>query len=779
MRVRPRTSGGRSVIRIATRARAALVIAALVLTSAGPIPRPALGAAGLVPLTAGQLSGNLSADVFGYLPYWSIGSWTDAYLRYDLLTTIAFFGVGVNDDGTLNTTTPGYQAYMSGTATTIIQHAHAAGVRTVITFQSFGLAHNAAFFSNPTAQRTFVREATALMAARGADGANLDVELISGTYFPMYGALVKSLGDAARAANPIAQISVATNGNTSGAAMAATAVANGADRAFLMGYAYRSAGSSPTGSISPLVRFDGGLSLSASLDMYAAKGVPANRTLLGLPYYGLTWPTVSSELHAARQPDSAGLGAGRNFFPSGLPGAVPPGAVLDHDPVEQSARLTWFDATVGSWYQTYYDDGQSLAPKEHLVLDRGLAGMGIWALGYDRGRSGYWETIAAIFRPLTTETSYVPLQPARVLDTRSGNGLAGRFKANFPRTWQVTGRGGVPTTAVAVTGNVTVADQTAGGYVSVTSVASVAPTTSTVNFPIADNRANNVTITLGPGGTLSAVYRARPGQTTQLIFDVTGYFVDDPGGATYHATAPARVLDTRFGTGLSTPFPSGASRAWQVAGRGGVPVAAIAVSGNVTVTGQSSAGFVAVTPVATSSPATSTLNFPAGDTRANGIIVPLGSDGTLSAIFKGKPGSKADLIFDVTGYFLPDQNGARFVGLAPKRLLDTRTGTGLSGDFDANVARTLAVVPFNSIPSDAVAISGNLTAVDETAGGWVSLTEVATTTPATSTLNFPAGDVRANGVVAPLGPKGTVGLVYRARKGNSADLVLDVTGYFH
>jgi spore germination protein YaaH len=767
-------------MRIPIRARVAVLIGALVLALPGPTLRPTDAATtGLAPLTAGQVSHNLSADVFGYLPYWSIGTWTDAYLHYDLLTTIAFFGVGVNDNGTLNTTSAGYKAYMSDTATTIIQHAHAAGVRTVITFQSFGLDHNAAFFSNPTAQQTFVQQATALMSSRGADGANLDVELISGIYFPAYGALVKSLGDAARATNPIAQISVATNGNTSGSTMAATAVANGADRAFLMGYAYRSAGSNPTGSISPLVRTDGGLSLSASLDMYAAKGVPANRILLGLPYYGMTWPTVDSSLHAARQPASAGLGAGKAFFPSSLPGARPPGAVLDYDPVEQSARLTWFDATVNSWYQTYYDDGRSLAPKEHLVLDRGLGGMGIWALGYDRGQSGYWETIAAIFRPLTTETSYVPVAPARILDTREGNGLGGRFKANLPRTWQVTGRGGIPTTALAVTANVTVTDQTAAGFVTVTSVASVAPTTSTLNFPIGDNRANNLTVPLGPGGTLSAVYRARGSQTTHLILDVTGYFVDDPAAATYRAVSPARVLDTRSGNGLSAPFVSTTPRTWQVAGRGGIPAEAIAVSGNVAVTGQTSAGFVAVTPAATSSPPTSNLNFPAGDTRANGIVVPLGSGGTLSATFEGKVGAKAHLLFDVTGYFLPDQNGARFVALAPKRLLDTRTGAGLSGKFAANKARTLAVVPFNSIPGDAVAITGNLTVTNETAAGYVALTKVATNTPATSTLNFPRADIRANGVIAPLGPSGTVGLVYKASTGNTTDLILDVTGYFH
>ncbi len=49
--------------------------------------------------------------------------------------------------------------------------------------------------------------------------------------------------------------------------------------------------------------------------------------------------------------------------------------------------------------------------------------------------------------------------PARLLDTRIGNGLSGQFSANVPRTFQVGGRGGVPANAVAVTGNLTVTNQ--------------------------------------------------------------------------------------------------------------------------------------------------------------------------------------------------------------------------------------------------------------------------------------------------------------------------------
>ena len=107
-------------------------------------------------------------------------------------------------------------------------------------------------------------------------------------------------------------------------------------------------------------------------------------------------------------------------------------------------------------------------------------------------------------------TTYVPLTPTRLLDTRFGNGLTGPFSANVPRTFQVTGRGGVPADAIAVTGNLTVTDQTAAGYVYLGPSAIAVPTTSTLNFPVGDTRANGVTVALGPTGTPERDLRAPP-----------------------------------------------------------------------------------------------------------------------------------------------------------------------------------------------------------------------------------------------------------------------------
>jgi hypothetical protein len=76
-----------------------------------------------------------------------------------------------------------------------------------------------------------------------------------------------------------------------------------------------------------------------------------------------------------------------------------------------------------------------------------------------------------------------------------------------------------------VTGNLTVTDQTAPGFLYLGPVAMNNPTSSTLNFPLGDTRANAVTVALWAGGTLSATYAAPTlGPTAQVLFDVTGYF---------------------------------------------------------------------------------------------------------------------------------------------------------------------------------------------------------------------------------------------------------------
>jgi spore germination protein YaaH len=250
-----------------------------------------------------------------------------------------------------------------------------------------------------------------------------------------------------------------------------------------------------------------------------------------------------------------------------------------------------------------------------------------------------------------TGATWYPLAPTRLLDTRSGNGLSGSFVSAKVRTFQVAGRGSIPAEALAVSGNLTVTGSTAGGYVSIGPSMTSTPSTSTLNFGRGVTVANNVTLRLGSGGKVGAVYVGTSGARAHLILDVTGYYLAGSGGASWHPIDPVRLLDSRTSNGLSGAFVHGTARSFQLSGRGSIPVDAVAVTANLTETASTSAGFIAAGPTMTSSPSTSTINFGKGVTLANGVTLRVASGGKVGVVFRGASGAKVHAIIDVTGYF--------------------------------------------------------------------------------------------------------------------------------
>lgn len=417
----------------------------------------------------------------------------------------------------------------------------------------------------------------------------------------------------------------------------------------------------------------------------------------------------------------------------------------------------------------------------------------VWTLAPGRGTrtvhvqwrdaAGNWSDVASdaiVVDP--PDTTYHPVPPVRLLDTRIDLPAgATRLAANRPMTFAVAGRGDIPADAVAVSGNLTVVGGTAGGYVSLGPIVGPRPSTSTINMERGDTRANGVVVALDRNGDLEAVFRAASGSRTDLLFDVTGYFTADGGGAGFTSVAPTRFLDTRVASGSTggLPLTSGVPLAIEVAGaaNGVIPSDALAITGNLTVVPGDASGYLALTPNAESEPTTSSLNFPARDVRANNVTVPVGPGGPVHVVYRGS--GTAHAILDVTGYYAEGE-GSAWVPLAPARVLDSRVGVGRSEPFEANVPGAVTVRGAVGVGDDAAALSGNLTATRFTRGGYVSLTPTPEAAPTTSTINARAGDTLANGVVSRIDPAtGRVGLTYKASGGATVELILDITGYFH
>lgn len=125
------------------------------------------------------------------------------------------------------------------------------------------------------------------------------------------------------------------------------------------------------------------------------------------------------------------------------------------------------------------------------------------------------------------------------------------------------------------------------------------------------------------------------------------------GELDFHTLTPCRLVDTRLPDGpLGGPaLQPLATRTFALAGSCGVPPTAKALSVNMAVTGTMAAGHLTVFPADKPLPQTSSINFTAGQTRANNALVSLALDGTGAV--KVRLGSAASLhfILDVNGYF--------------------------------------------------------------------------------------------------------------------------------
>ncbi|MDP1807185.1 MAG: hypothetical protein Q8K72_18555, partial [Acidimicrobiales bacterium] len=118
---------------------------------------------------------------------------------------------------------------------------------------------------------------------------------------------------------------------------------------------------------------------------------------------------------------------------------------------------------------------------------------------------------------------YHPLAPARVLDTRFGEGApTGPLAGGMPMNLQVTGRGGVPATGVtAVILNVIAVEPAVGGFLTVWPAGAPLPLASNLNFATGQTVPNLVVVKVGAGGEVS-IYNG--GGTAHLVADVAGWY---------------------------------------------------------------------------------------------------------------------------------------------------------------------------------------------------------------------------------------------------------------
>ncbi|MFE7638081.1 hypothetical protein ACFU7Z_28965 [Kitasatospora sp. NPDC057518] len=403
-------------------------------------------------------------------------------------------------------------------------------------------------------------------------------------------------------------------------------------------------------------------------------------------------------------------------------------------------------------------DTRSLAPgKYNIELD------GVYGVSLPDA-----FTVTAATTP--SKSRFVPIDPARFLDTRDGTGApAQRVGAGGVVSLQVTGVKGVPSTGVtAVVMNVTAVNPTGSGHIIVYPDGQPLPNVSNLNYEAGKIVPNLVTVPVVNG----KVDLRNSAGDVDLIADVTGYYTDGAAGSAFSPITPARFLDTRDGTGAPAQrVGAGGVVSLQVAGVKGVPSTGVtAVVMNVTAVNPTGSGHIIVYPDGRPLPNVSNLNYEAGKIVANLVTVPV----VNGKVDLRNSAGDVDLIADVTGYY--GDSGSTYSPTTPVRLLDTRNGVGArAGAVSGGGVVSMRVTGLEGVPATGVtAVVLNVTVTEPTADGHLIVYPHGTDRPGVSNLNFTAGQTRANLVVVPV----VDGRVTFFNNWGDTHVIADLSGYF-
>lgn len=247
-------------------------------------------------------------------------------------------------------------------------------------------------------------------------------------------------------------------------------------------------------------------------------------------------------------------------------------------------------------------------------------------------------------------------------------------------------------------------------------------------------------------------------------------------GGDYVALAQTKLFDSRGTTG---PLGSTTSVSIPVLGQGGVPSSGVgAVLVDVTAVNPTGNGYIRLAPADGSTPSTSSLSYNDGQTASNSAVVAPGASGQLS--LTNNLGTTS-VVVSVEGYFTAAGSSGTapggFMPITGTRVLDTRNGTGASSaaPLVANSTTTVAVAGQGDVPANAAAAIVNISELNATANGYLTAWASGTSKPATGSVNYSSTGTISTSVTVPIGTDGNIAIQL---SNGSADVVIDVQGYF-
>lgn len=335
--------------------------------------------------------------VYGFLPYWNV----DKVTLQPELTQLAYFSLTVQGDGNLRYSAdggsePGYARLQSDSFLSIVQAAQTQGTGVELVIAQFNSDAITAFLNSETAQEKFFNSLDSVLLAYPFSGVNIDIEYngtVTDDLRDNFVTFIQRLDEHLETNHPGTRLSIDVYGSAASKKLIwdLPRIAPKVDYVIMMAYDYHRRSSVVSGPVAPLFGADStwDSDIIKHLNDLVTQ-VPAKKIILGIPFYGYEWRTTSRESGDATYPNS---GSTASF--SRVQELLSKKDELDlqehWDESALSPYLTYVED--GEIFTIYYENSRSLSYKTDLVRQLDLAGIAIWALGYEGEYRELWDVI--------------------------------------------------------------------------------------------------------------------------------------------------------------------------------------------------------------------------------------------------------------------------------------------------------------------------------------------------------------------------------------------------
>lgn len=337
------------------------------------------------------------AIIYGFLPYWNL----DSALINKPLTHVSYFSLTIGPDGGLETqgdseSLAGYKGLQSEEFLDLIQKLEDKNIKLELVLKQFSNTDALAFLPDSQAHSNLFSQLDSLILAYPISGINLDFEIteIKPDNQAQFTQFVKDLRQHLNTTHKNIRLSI----DVYASAGQGTNLWNIAslepyvDWFVVMAYDFHQRGSAQAGPVAPLISANGAnqSNINSHLKEFLEQ-TPSEKILLGVPFYGYEWQTTSRNQTATTYP---GSGKTANYK-----------AIKEILSQKKALKVqeSWNDDNLvpylsyekdGKTFIIYYENANSLSYKLDYVNQLNLAGIAIWALGYEGDNLDFWKTIS-------------------------------------------------------------------------------------------------------------------------------------------------------------------------------------------------------------------------------------------------------------------------------------------------------------------------------------------------------------------------------------------------